>query len=115
MPVLVLGGDDITHVKGVLQAFGCSEVVHWDGRRESVTHKKIPERVECLVMLTGMLKHNLMSRFKKEAKKKKIPFICAKHDASSLFHEWVKNFGELPECEGCNDCKNTKGINNGKK
>ncbi|MFP4333063.1 MAG: DUF2325 domain-containing protein [Campylobacterales bacterium] len=105
MSVLVLGGDDITHIRGVINAFGCEEVIHWDCRKKSVAHKSIPERVERVVMLTSRLKHNYMTKFKNEAKKKKVPFICAKFDPSSVFYEWVKNFGELPDCDECNSCR----------
>ncbi len=52
MSVLVLGGDDITSVKAVLYNFGFDDIVHWDGRRESINDKSIPQKAEYLVMLT---------------------------------------------------------------
>lgn len=112
MSVLVLGGDDITSIKAVLQNLGCEDIVHWSGRKKSVTFKSIPQKVECVLMLTGRLTHNLMIRFKNESKKKNIPFVCAKYDASSVYQEWTKKFGEPESCTNCGECKaNNENIN----
>lgn len=90
MSVLVLGGDDITSVKAVLYNFGFDDIVHWDGRRESVNDKSIPQKAECLVMLTNFLNHNTMKKFKAEAKKRGLPIVCAKRGASCVYCEICK-------------------------
>lgn len=53
MSVLIIGGDEITPIKAVLKGLGCEEITHWDGRKESVNHKELPQNIECLVMLTN--------------------------------------------------------------
>lgn len=107
MSVLVIGGDKINPIEAVLKDFGFEEVLHWSGRKESVNHKSIPQRVECVVMLTSYLKHNMMKRFRGEAKKKEIPVVCAKHSVSSVYQECTKIFGEKGVCNHqCDDCQN---------
>ena len=82
MSVLVIGGDEITPIKAVLKNLGCESITHWDGRRESINHKDLPQNIGCLVMLTNFLNHNTMRKFRTEAKKKDIPVICAKRSVS---------------------------------
>lgn len=94
MSVLVIGGDEITPIKAVLKDFGCKEITHWDGRRESVNHKDLPKNISCLVMLTNFLNHNTMKKFRNAAKKKEIPIICTKRSVSCLYCECMRVFGE---------------------
>lgn len=103
MSVLVLGGDDITSIKGVLSGFGFEEIKHWDGRRESINNKTIPQNANCLVMLTNYLNHNTMKKFKNEAKKRGVPIVCARRGASCLFQSLCKaNFKSCSdECGFC--------------
>ena len=98
MLVLVIGGDEIVPIKAVLRNFGCSHIIHWDGRRESVNHKGLPQNIGCLVMLTNFLNHNTMRKFRNEAKKKDIPIICTKRSVSCLYCEFIKVFGRGREC-----------------
>lgn len=91
MSVLVIGGDNIIPIKSVLSSLGVADILHWDARnKNSITKKKIPENVDCLVLLTNFLNHNAMYKFKNEAKKRNIPFICAKRNESSVFCEFCK-------------------------
>lgn len=92
MSVLVIGGDEITPIKAVLKNLGCESITHWDGRRESINHKDLPQNIGCLVMLTNFLNHNTMRKFRTEAKKKDIPVICAKRSVSCLYCEFMKTF-----------------------
>ncbi len=97
MSVLVIGGDEITPIKAVLKNLGCAEIMHWDGRKESVNHKNLPQNISCLVMLTNFLNHNTMRKFRDTAKKKGIPVICTKRSVSCLYCEFIKTFS-------CNNC-----------
>lgn len=99
MSVLVIGGDEIVPIKAVLKNFGCSSIMHWNGRRESVNHKDLPKNIECLVMLTNFLNHNTMRKFRNEAKKKDIPVICTKRSVSCLYCEFIKVFGKECPCK----------------
>ena len=93
MSVLVLGGDSIVPIKEVLRNLGVVDIKHWDARnKSSINRRSLPKNLDCLVMLTSFLNHNTMRKFKKEAKKRDIPFICAKRNESSVYNEFSKKF-----------------------
>ena len=92
MSVLVIGGDKINSISSVLQNFSFDKIVHWDARNPSVVRREIPSDTQLIVMLTNFLNHNAMNKFKNEAKRKAIQFICAKRSASSVFCELCKHF-----------------------
>ncbi len=94
MSILVIGGDEITPIRSVLKNLGCQSITHWDGRRESINHKVLPQNIDCLVMLTNFLNHNTMKKFRTEAKKKTIPIICTKRSVSCLYCEFLKTFND---------------------
>jgi hypothetical protein len=100
MSVLVIGGDNITPIKAVLSSLGVIEILHWDARnKNNVTKKKLPQNLDCLVFLTNFVNHNAMHKFKSEAKKRNIPFICAKRSESAIFCEFCKFLNKDGECE----------------
>ncbi|RAX57627.1 hypothetical protein CCZ01_05670 [Helicobacter monodelphidis] len=99
MSVLIIGGDEIIPIKAVLHSLGCEEVTHWDGRRESVNHKKIPQSTRCVILLTNFLNHNTMKKFRNEAKKRNIPTICSKRSVSCVYCEYCKIFGDGMVCD----------------
>ena len=92
MSVLVIGGDKIDSIVSVLQGFSFSKVVHWDARNPSIVRKEIPADTKLIIMLTNFLNHNAMNKFKGEAKRKAIQFICTKRSESSVFCELCKQF-----------------------
>lgn len=93
MSVLVIGADEITPIKAVLQDLGAKKVEHWDARNENrVNRKPIPQDTRCVVMLTSFLNHNTMKKIKGEAKKRKIPLVCAKRSVSCVYAEYCKVF-----------------------
>jgi len=78
MSVLVIGGDKITRLQSLLLSLGATKTHHWDSRRNSTSHKQLPQQTDMIIMLTDFLKHNSMDHFKRQAKKSDIPFICVK-------------------------------------
>jgi len=93
MSVLVLGGDNIIPIKAVLSNLGAVDIKHWDARnKSSINRKSLPKNLDCLVMLTNFLNHNTMHKFKNEAKRRNIPFICANRNENSVFNEFSKKF-----------------------
>ncbi len=92
MSVLVIGGDKIDSIASVLKNFAFDKVIHWDGRKVSTVKKDIPQDVKLVIMLTNFLNHNAMNKFKGEAKRKAIEFICAKRSESSIFCELCKKY-----------------------
>ena len=78
MSVLVIGGDKINAIRNILNDLGASDVTHWDTRKKTGACKKeIPQNTDCVLMLTDFLNHNVMYKFKNEAKRKNIPYICS--------------------------------------
>jgi hypothetical protein len=98
MSVLVLGGDKIDSIHSVLQTFSFDNVTHWDARNPSIVRKEIPSDVTLVIMLTNFLNHNAMNKFKNEAKRKAIQFICAKRSESSVFCELCKKYNPTGGC-----------------
>ena len=93
MSVLVIGADEITPIRAVLQDLGAKKIVHWDARNENRVNKKpIPNDTQCVVMLTSFLNHNTMKKIKTEAKKRKIPLVCAKRSVICVYCEYCKIF-----------------------
>jgi hypothetical protein len=92
MSVLIIGGDRVGSIEEQLKEFGATKTTHWDSRRNSTSHKKIPEDTDCIVMLTSYLKHNTMRYFKKGAKKMGIPVVCSKHSVSAMAEQWSRAF-----------------------
>lgn len=93
MSVLIIGGDNISPIKSILSNLGVVDINHWSARnKHSVNKKKLPN-VDCLVMLTNFLNHNTMYKFKNEAKRRNIPFICATRNENSISSEFCKKFG----------------------
>ena len=109
MSVLIIGADEITPIKNMLKEFGVKTINHWDARKKSsAPKKKIPQNTDLIVMLTSFLNHNTMHKYKTEAKKKDIPFICSKRSVSCVYEEYVKIMG-IKNCDECYaDCKKNK-------
>lgn len=90
MSILLIGGDKVSNITELLKRLGASKTTHWDSRRNSTSHKKIPQDTDAVIMLTDFLKHNSMSYFKKSAKKQNIPLICTRRGTSSVELEFTK-------------------------
>ena len=101
MSILIIGGDNISHISSMLMGLGAKDINHWDARKKSsAPKKKVPLKTDCIVMLTSFLNHNTMLKYKNEAKKKNIPFVCAKRSLSCVYEEYTKIMG----IENCKDC-----------
>lgn len=106
MSVLVIGADEITSIQAVLHDLGAKKITHWDARNENRVNKKsIPHDTKCVVMLTNFLNHNTMNKIKTQAKKRKIPLVCAKRSVSCVYSEYCKVFG-MDKAFGCATCTN---------
>lgn len=90
MRVLVVGGDRIDPIKEILDGFGVEKIIHWDLRKKSDVHKTLPQNIDCMLMLTNFFNHNAMFKFKNEAKRKNIPFVCADRRENDVFCQFCK-------------------------
>jgi len=84
MSVLIIGGDKVNGIISRLYELGVTKHQHWDSRKNSTSHKQIPSDTDAVILLTDFLKHNSMFQFKKEAKKRKIPYLCSRRGISSV-------------------------------
>lgn len=111
MSILVIGGDQISQISDMLKDLGAKTINHWDARKKSsAPKKKVPLDTDCIVMLTSFLNHNTMLKYKNEAKRKNIPFICAKRSVACVYDEYVKVMG-INSCEECYaNCKGEKNV-----
>lgn len=99
MSILIIGGDKIDTIKGILAQFGDFSITHWDTRKKSsACRKDIPQNTDYILMLTDFINHNAMYKYRKEAKKKNIPLICTKRSASSVYCEVCK-FLKIDKCK----------------
>lgn len=90
MSVLVIGGDKLNKILELLKSLGATDAHHWDSRRRSTSHKKIPSKTDLVIMLTDFLSHNSMYQFKKDAKEQNIPLICTRRGNASITSEFDK-------------------------
>lgn len=90
MSILIIGGDKINKISQLLLELGATSTQHWDSRKNSTSHKKIPQNTDAIIMLTDYLKHNSMHHFKKCAKKQNIPCICTQRGTASVAQEFTK-------------------------
>lgn len=107
MSVLIIGGDRINPIQSLLESLGVKKVYHWDARKKSsAPKKKIPRDTNLILMLTSFLNHNTMLKYKSEAKRLDIPFVCSKRSVNCVYEEYVKVMG-IENCENCDkNCQN---------
>lgn len=99
MSVLIIGGDKINTIKGILDQLGNFSITHWDTRKKSsACRKDIPQDTDLVLMITDFINHNAMYKYKNEAKKKNISLVCSKRSASSVYCELCK-FLNMNKCE----------------
>ncbi|KAA9021589.1 DUF2325 domain-containing protein [Niallia endozanthoxylica] len=82
--LLIIGGDDLGVIPDKLSSYGFDEILHTNGRKVKMVSKKIPEHINCILVLTDFVNHNLSTVIKKRAKTKSIPIFYAKRSWSSI-------------------------------
>lgn len=108
MSILIIGGDKIDSIRTMLESLGAQRFYHWDGRKKSsAPKKKIPNDTNLIVMLTSFLNHNTMHKYKNEAKKRNIPFVCTKRSVNCVYEECTK----LLDGNNCENCKFKSDLN----
>ncbi len=90
MSILVIGGDRVDNILAMLKDYGATNTTHWDSRRRSTSHKKIPSKTDAIIMLSDFLSHNSMYQFKRDAKELNIPLIYARRGVASVANEFEK-------------------------
>ena len=99
MSVLVIGGDKIDSIRVILETMGFLNILHWDSRNRNETCKKdLLVNVDYILMITDFLNHNVMYKFKTEAKKRDIPVVCSKRSSSCVFCNFCKYLDKNGRC-----------------
>ena len=113
MSLLILGGDKINPILNVLEEFGIKDVVHWTARNQKNGRKKakkIPNKIDMVLMLTNFLNHNAMLHYRAEAKSKDLPIVYSTRNVDCVKSAFVQMFATLDEnsktCNSCDEYRN---------
>ena len=82
MTVLMVGGDRLGNIPKEIKKYGYEKIIHWDGRK--VQNKKIPKKIDEILMFHDFLSHGLMANIKAEAKKRNIPVKYSRRSTTDL-------------------------------
>lgn len=100
MCVMIAGGDRIDTIADYLRSLGADEVLHRSCRKDSEASQPLPQRLDCLLMLTSYLGHASMQRLRKEAKRAGIPVLYATRSVVDVARQC-----QGPNCPLWNACK----------
>lgn len=84
MTVLLVGADQLGNIPKELEQFGCSQVIHWSGRKKEVLKKGIPAKVDIVFVFHDYVGHNLMAIIKEQAKRLELPVIFVKRSVADI-------------------------------
>ncbi len=101
MSVLIIGADYIESIRKELQKRGIGEIYHVPGRKASEERKrKIPKKVDLILVLCDYLNHNTLKSLKKQAKKDKIPIIFSRRSLGHVIKalEQLERKGHYCSC-----------------
>ncbi|OEH91529.1 DUF2325 domain-containing protein [Bacillus solimangrovi] len=82
--ILIIGADRLGKIEKNLLEYGFSNVTHIDGRKVKMVHRKIPEQVDIILILTDFINHNLANTIKNKAKQNNIPTLYARRSWCSI-------------------------------
>ncbi len=82
MTVLLVGADRLGNIPHELKNHGCTEIIHWTGRKERT--RPIPERVEMVLVIHDFVNHGLMDSVKTQARRRRLPIFFAKRGIAGL-------------------------------
>jgi len=109
MSLLILGGDKINPILNMLQELGVSDIIHWTARNQKNGRKKakkIPTKVDMVLMLTNFLNHNAMLHYRAEAKSKDLPIVYSTRNVDCVKSEFMKMIATLDSDSAiCKACK----------
>lgn len=110
MSVLILGGDRINPILNILEELGMTDIIHWTARNQKNGRKKakkIPIKVEMILMLTNFLNHNAMLHYRAEAKAKDLPIVYSTRNVDCVKSAFVQALVNLNSdskiCQSCNE------------
>lgn len=84
--LLIIGADHLGVIPDKLTSFGFKNILHMNGRKVQMVKREIPENINCILILTDYVNHNLTAVVKKRAKSQCIPIFYAKRSWSSIYN-----------------------------
>ncbi|MGJ7922622.1 DUF2325 domain-containing protein [Neobacillus sp. LXY-4] len=84
--LLIVGADHLGVIPDKLTSVGFDKVFHINGRKVQMVKKELPEQINCILVLTDYVNHNLSTVIKKRAKTQSIPIYYAKRSWSSIYN-----------------------------
>jgi len=110
MSLLILGGDRINPIVSMLQDMGVSDIIHWTARNQKKgrkKQKKIPTKVDMVLMLTNFLNHNAMLHYRAEAKSKDLPIVYSTRNVDCVKNAFIQALATLDSnsklCKSCDE------------
>jgi len=118
MSLLILGGDRINPILNILEELGVTNVIHWTARNQKNGRKKakkIPTKVDMVLMLTNFLNHNAMLHYRAEAKSKDLPIVYSTRNVDCVKNAFIQALATLDSdsklCKACNEYQHCYGEN----
>lgn len=93
MSVLIVGGQDIIEMKGVLLHLGVEKCYHIEGSKRNHRMRRIPADAQCVVLLTDSLPRCTTKAFTLKTKRRNLPLLRIKNRPSELFAIFYKHYG----------------------
>lgn len=84
MSALIIGGDRVASYKDWLAARGYFPVRHWNGRKQSECHRRIPADTTLVVVLVDQVNHGLAKKARREADGMKVPVLFSRRSVGQL-------------------------------
>lgn len=80
---LIIGGDHVDRYKSLLIERGYA-VAHWDGRRKSECHRRLPQSLDLVVVMVDQVSHGLLYTMRHQADERHLPVIYTQRSVTQL-------------------------------
>ena len=81
---LIIGGDHVERYKSFLLERGFGSVTHWDGRRKSECHRRLPQSLDLVVIMIDQVSHGLLYKMRRQADERHLPVIYTQRSVTQL-------------------------------
>lgn len=81
---LIIGGDHIERYRSFLYERGFVSVTHWDGRRKSECHRRLPQALDLVVIMVDQVSHGLLYKMRRQADDRHLPVIYTQRSVTQL-------------------------------
>lgn len=78
MGALIIGGDRIASYRDYLQERGFFPIHHWNGRKNSECHRRIPLDTHLVVVLVDQVNHGLARKVRRHAEQMGVPVVFSR-------------------------------------